>query len=227
MRTLWRDFLCVNRSVHSCTGAMLPGCCCSVWNANCITSFICKHGVLISLDRERHLLCNVTYVCKFIRNLIYLFICLIINLFFPMKWTHQMECFMYPLDTFPMCICETARRRFKMGAPSKKQSETVCHIQIWPIRFPRIPSVEPVGNSATLPIWWLSATHPGPTHSYHLFLLKTTLTDPVILWPTENKPAGKFKDESARFETENLTNSAQPTAWLASGLWWQMWINWL
>lgn len=59
MRTLWRDFLCVNRSVHSCTGAMLPGCCCSVWNANCITSFICKHGARISLDLERHLLCNV------------------------------------------------------------------------------------------------------------------------------------------------------------------------
>lgn len=59
MRTLWRDFLCVNRSVHSCTGAMLPGCCCSVWNANCITSFIRTHGARISLDLERRLLCNV------------------------------------------------------------------------------------------------------------------------------------------------------------------------
>lgn len=61
MRTPWRDFLCVNRSVHSCTGAMLPGCCCSAWNANCITSFICKHGVLISLDHS--VMCSMHDLC--------------------------------------------------------------------------------------------------------------------------------------------------------------------
>lgn len=161
----------------------------------------------------------MTYVCKFIRNLIYLFIYLIINLFFPMKWTHQMECFMYPLDTFPMSICETAYRHFKSGAPSKKQKQnkqgkvfglgTNCLSHSNMTNQISSLSVEPVGSSGTLSIGgFLLFSQLSPSHSYHLFLLKTTLTGPVILWPTENKPNGKFKDESARFETENLTNSA-------------------
>lgn len=69
-------------------------------------------------------------------------------------------------------------------------------------------SVEPVGNDWWSD-WWLSAFVTTKSHPLPPTLSpQKTLTDPVILAPTENEPDATFKDESARFETENLTNSA-------------------